>query len=98
MVVESEVSLLLTHSSTRSSLPETTARVVLLDRENEALSKSPATNILLSNDPNHLAYLIYTSGSTGKPKGVMIPRARWSISSCPWPKPLGWRPPTRSWR
>jgi len=48
--------------------------VVLLDRENEALSKSPATNILLSNDPNHLAYLIYTSGSTGKPKGVMIPR------------------------
>ena len=74
MVVESEVSLLLTHSSTRSSLPETTARVVLLDRENEALSKSPATNILLSNDPNHLAYLIYTSGSTGKPKGVMIPR------------------------
>ena len=74
MVVESEVSLLLTHSSTRSSLPETTARVVLLDRENEALSKSPATNILLNNDPNHLAYLIYTSGSTGKPKGVMIPR------------------------
>ena len=74
MVVESEVSLLLTHSSTRSSLPETTARVVLLDRDNEALSKSPATNILLNNDPNHLAYLIYTSGSTGKPKGVMIPR------------------------
>jgi len=34
--------------------------VVLLDRENE-LFPSPATNILLSNDPNHLAYLIYTS-------------------------------------
>ena len=74
MLADSEVSLLLTHSSMRESLPETTARVILLDRENEALSKAPATNLALSGDPEHLAYLIYTSGSTGKPKGVMIPR------------------------
>jgi amino acid adenylation domain-containing protein len=74
MLADSEVSLLLTHSSKRKSLPETTARVVLLDRENESLSKAPVTNLPLSSNPEHLAYLIYTSGSTGKPKGVMIPR------------------------
>jgi amino acid adenylation domain-containing protein len=75
MLADSEVSLLLTHSSRQQSLPETTARVVLLDLEGEALSKAPAANLRLSKDAeNHLAYLIYTSGSTGKPKGVMIPR------------------------
>ena len=74
MLADSEVSLLLTHFSMRESLPETTARVVLLDRENESLSKAPVTNLSLDNNPEHLAYLIYTSGSTGKPKGVMIPR------------------------
>jgi amino acid adenylation domain-containing protein len=74
MLADSEVSLLLTHSSLRESLGETSARVVLLDRENESLSKGPASNLALSGDPEHLAYLIYTSGSTGKPKGVMIPR------------------------
>ena len=74
MLADSEVSLLLTHSSRRESLPETTARVVLLDREDELLSKAPVTNLSLNNNPEHLAYLIYTSGSTGKPKGVMIPR------------------------
>jgi len=74
MLADSEVSLLLTYSSKRESLPETTARVVLLDRESESLSKAPVTNLPLSGDPEHLAYLIYTSGSTGKPKGVMIPR------------------------
>jgi len=74
MLADSEVSLLLTHSSMRGSLPETTARVVLLDRETESLSKAPETNFPVSSNPEHLAYLIYTSGSTGKPKGVMIPR------------------------
>lgn len=29
-------------------------------------------SVVLSNNPNDLAYIIYTSGSTGKPKGVAI--------------------------
>ncbi|MFZ1916797.1 MAG: amino acid adenylation domain-containing protein [Terriglobales bacterium] len=73
MLADSEVSLVLSQSSVRDRLPETTARIVLLDQE-ESLSKAPSTNLLISNNPEHLAYLIYTSGSTGKPKGVMIPR------------------------
>ncbi|MGO9368192.1 MAG: amino acid adenylation domain-containing protein, partial [Terriglobales bacterium] len=74
MLADSEVSLVLSHSSQRKSLPETTARLVVLDQENESLSKGRVTNLSLSTNPEHLAYLIYTSGSTGKPKGVMIPR------------------------
>jgi amino acid adenylation domain-containing protein len=74
MLTDSEVPLLLTHSSKQGSLPETTARVILLDRQHESVAYAPETNLALSNNPEHLAYLIYTSGSTGKPKGVMIPR------------------------
>jgi len=74
MVADSGVSLLLAHSTMRQTLSQTTARVILLDRERESIDKFPATNPGLSSEPEHLAYLIYTSGSTGKPKGVMIPR------------------------
>ena len=75
MLADSEVSVVLTHSSQREYIPKTTARVVLLDHETESLSTRCVTNLGLSNNPAHLAYLIYTSGSTGKPKGVMIPRS-----------------------
>ncbi len=71
---DSEVSLLLTHSSLRERLPDTNARVVLLDRENDSLSRTASTELALTGKPEDLAYLIYTSGSTGRPKGVMIPR------------------------
>ncbi|MGP0020269.1 MAG: amino acid adenylation domain-containing protein [Candidatus Sulfotelmatobacter sp.] len=74
MLADSEVSLVLTDSSTREDLVKTGARVVRLDRADEAISKFPETNLGSNSQPEHLAYLIYTSGSTGKPKGVMIPR------------------------
>jgi amino acid adenylation domain-containing protein len=74
MLTDSEVRLVLAHSSSRGSLPETTARVILLDGEDKALANSSVTNLRLDNRPEDLAYLIYTSGSTGRPKGVMIPR------------------------
>ncbi|SPF40209.1 putative Phenylalanine racemase (ATP-hydrolyzing) [Candidatus Sulfotelmatobacter kueseliae] len=74
MLADSAVPLLLTHSSKRGSLPETAARVISLDVENQSIAGLPATNLASSGKPEHLAYLIYTSGSTGKPKGVMIQR------------------------
>ena len=74
MLADSEVSLLLSHSSKEGSLPETTAQVVLLDEAGDVLSHCQVTNLPSLSNPEHLAYLIYTSGSTGKPKGVMIPR------------------------
>ena len=74
IVADSEVSLLLAHSSLQERLPDTNARVVLLDRENDSLSRTASTELVLTGKPEDLAYLIYTSGSTGRPKGVMIPR------------------------
>jgi amino acid adenylation domain-containing protein len=74
MIEDSGVSLLMAHSTTQMSLPQSTSRVILLDRDEEAIGKCPVANPGVSVKPDHLAYLIYTSGSTGKPKGVMIPR------------------------
>jgi amino acid adenylation domain-containing protein len=74
MIADSGVALLLAHTSVEKSLPQTTARVILLDDDSESIDKFPSTNPGLCGEPAHLAYLIYTSGSTGKPKGVMIPR------------------------
>jgi len=74
MASDSGISLLLAHSSRQNSLPRTTARVILLDLEDELIARAPAANLALSGDPQDAAYVIYTSGSTGKPKGVMIPR------------------------
>ena len=61
-----------------SRLPESSAAIVILDRDWEHIA---ATQPGTDPDPNypsislradHLAYVIYTSGSTGTPKGVMI--------------------------
>jgi amino acid adenylation domain-containing protein len=74
MATDAEISLLLAHSTRQQSLPQASARVILLDKQNESIAKFPTTNLDLQCDPFGTAYLIYTSGSTGKPKGVMVPR------------------------
>ena len=74
MAEDSGLSMLLTHSSRKESVPRSSAPVVLLDREEESIGSAPETNLNLCGNPLGLAYLIYTSGSTGKPKGVMVPR------------------------
>jgi len=75
MLADAEVSLVLTQSAKKDSLPQTTARVVLLDESEDAFAKFSSKNLPSVSKPEHLAYMIYTSGSTGRPKGVMIPRS-----------------------
>ncbi|MCP4702245.1 MAG: amino acid adenylation domain-containing protein, partial [Gammaproteobacteria bacterium] len=72
MLEDTDVSILLTQSSLAEKLPETTASVICLDVEAEALSGWSAANPLKEAGPENLAYVIYTSGSTGNPKGVAI--------------------------
>ncbi len=62
--------LMVSESSMTGNLPETGARIVLLDKEEEYSSESAAN--LPYGDSNNPAYILYTSGSTGKPKGVQI--------------------------
>ncbi|HEC84378.1 MAG TPA: amino acid adenylation domain-containing protein [Thioploca sp.] len=73
MLEDAGVPVLLTQSSLTEGLPNTTAQVVCLDVEAEALSQLSAVNLRSGVEPTNLAYVIYTSGSTGKPKGVAVP-------------------------
>jgi len=61
MLADAEVPLLITQRSKRDSLPETTARVVLLDEEGRRFQQVSRGNLSSVSDPWHLAYTIYTS-------------------------------------
>ncbi|MCX2761529.1 amino acid adenylation domain-containing protein, partial [Aquimarina muelleri] len=47
-------------------------RVILMDKDWNAIAKETIEKPSVQITANHLAYVIYTSGSTGRPKGVMI--------------------------
>lgn len=47
-------------------------RVVVLDREAEAIASESEENLGSVAPGDALAYVIFTSGSTGRPKGVMV--------------------------
>ncbi|HXM34973.1 MAG TPA: condensation domain-containing protein, partial [Pyrinomonadaceae bacterium] len=72
MLQDSQCAVLLTSARVAESLPATSAVVVRIDRETEAIAQestaNPRSDIALEN----LAYVIYTSGSTGWPKGVAM--------------------------
>lgn len=69
---DARVQVLLTQQELRSSLPETSAKIVCLDGAWQAFQnedRGPANSVVR---PENLAYVIYTSGSTGRPKGVQL--------------------------
>ena len=70
-VADAEAALVLTEGRLASLLPETSARVVDLDRLELGLAAPPRPR---RRSPSQLAYVIYTSGSTGRPKGVGVSR------------------------
>jgi amino acid adenylation domain-containing protein len=85
MVSDSGTPVVLAQRGLLGRLPETTARVVLLDEglAAEGAAELPASGVL----PDHPAYVIYTSGSTGRPKGVIVSHAnvvRLFRSTEPW--------------
>lgn len=73
MLEDSEVTVLLTQQRLLGGIPETCARVVVLDAGWDEIATEEANNPVTNAAPQSLAYVIYTSGSTGKPKGVQIP-------------------------
>ena len=76
MLNDAGIALLLTQTSLLPRLPETSARIVCIDREGPQLNvecdSGPPPD---GATPESLAYIIYTSGSTGMPKGVAMPHA-----------------------
>ncbi|MDF5714579.1 MAG: non-ribosomal peptide synthetase [Rhizonema sp. NSF051] len=73
MLCDSQVPVLLTHSSLVSRLPESGAQVICLDTDARVISHESQENPVSDVNADNLIYVIYTSGSTGQPKGVMIP-------------------------
>ncbi len=72
LLEDSGAAVLLTQRSLRATLPDTAARVVVIDGRGLEGTALPAAQ---RTSPDDLAYLIYTSGSTGKPKGVQVRHA-----------------------
>jgi amino acid adenylation domain-containing protein/thioester reductase-like protein len=71
-IADSALPILIVKQAQVTNLPQTTARVIVLERDREIIdlysSENPVSNVTADN----AAYTIYTSGSTGKPKGVQV--------------------------
>ncbi len=71
MLNDAQVTVFLTQSALKESLPATPAQPLCLD-QTALLDREPITPVESRLHPDNLAYMIYTSGSTGTPKGVML--------------------------
>jgi amino acid adenylation domain-containing protein len=75
MFADSGAPVLITQSHLLESLADQftrATRVVLLDRDWEAVGAQRRENLFCAATPEKLAYVIYTSGSTGQPKGTLL--------------------------
>ncbi|TSC24556.1 LLM class flavin-dependent oxidoreductase [Corallococcus sp. Z5C101001] len=71
MLTDSQARVVLAEERQRALLPETGAKVVLMDDGGEDASgdvEPPSSGV----NAEHVAYTLYTSGSTGRPKGCMV--------------------------
>ncbi len=72
MLVDADISLVLTSANLVSKLPSTVNNTFALDTNWQRLGQLPSENLTFETRPNQLAYVLFTSGSTGRPKGVMV--------------------------
>lgn len=71
MIKDAHLPVLLTQARLVGRFPESSARVICLDRDCGSLPAQSVENPSRVVSPENLAYVIYTSGSTGQPKGAM---------------------------
>ena len=72
LLADAGLAVLLTDQRLAATVPETAARVVLLDADRERIAAAVPIGQWPVASPENLAYVIYTSGSTGRPKGVAV--------------------------
>ncbi|KWC26759.1 non-ribosomal peptide synthetase [Burkholderia ubonensis] len=71
MIDNAQLRWLLTQQHLLASLPDTDARLIVVDRDAHEFAAAPASNPTPALSGDNLAYMIYTSGSTGRPKGAL---------------------------
>ncbi|WNZ08508.1 non-ribosomal peptide synthetase [Streptomyces sp. 11x1] len=70
MVQDAQAKILVTHHGLQDRLPA--SETVVVDLDDESISRLPKTAPAVRQSRTDLAYVIYTSGSTGRPKGVAV--------------------------
>ncbi|MEX5300011.1 amino acid adenylation domain-containing protein [Kocuria sp. CPCC 205292] len=78
IIEDADVSRVLSLASLEAIMPEVSAPVLCIDREQEEIDHRDSRRVQLEVSAvgqDDLAYIIYTSGSTGRPKGVAIEHA-----------------------
>ncbi|WP_157656494.1 non-ribosomal peptide synthetase, partial [Burkholderia ubonensis] len=71
MIDNAQLRWLLTQQHLLPALPDTDARLIVVDRDAHDFAAAPAANPAPALSGDNLAYMIYTSGSTGRPKGAL---------------------------
>jgi amino acid adenylation domain-containing protein len=72
IIEDSQVPIVVTQAAHEENLRGSGARLVVLDREADAIAARPSTRVELPIEPDRTMYVMYTSGSTGKPKGCVV--------------------------
>ncbi len=72
IIEDSQVPIVVTQMAHEENLKLSGARLVVLDREADAIATRPSTRVELPVEPDRTMYIMYTSGSTGKPKGCVV--------------------------
>jgi amino acid adenylation domain-containing protein len=73
MLEDARAKVVLTQERLAATRPESDARVVCVDAEEDSAAEGVDENPRPPLTPENLVYVIYTSGSTGRPKGVAMP-------------------------
>jgi amino acid adenylation domain-containing protein/non-ribosomal peptide synthase protein (TIGR01720 family) len=81
IIDDTRAPVLVTQSRLASQFTDSSAQLVCMDGDREALDALPITAPASAVGPDNLVYVIYTSGSTGKPKGVVITHEKLVISN-----------------
>jgi amino acid adenylation domain-containing protein len=71
MLQDSGAKTVLTEERFVARLPNTEAKVICLDLEQENLARENGQDLAIPASADSAAYVIYTSGSTGQPKGIL---------------------------
>ncbi len=73
IIEDAQAKTIISNQKMIGKLPQTNAKIILLDKIQNELSQSPKENPKREVSSEDFVYVLYTSGSSGNPKGLLIP-------------------------